>query len=402
MSGGKAVILLSQADILDLIMNEQEVLLKTHKFFKLQHLNNQSVVRLFTDAHSTLLPYKELAPFQRFTLDLGDFVMHPDLVGQLSDGETIFAVETKGDTDLLRGLAQAEMYQVGFHYTFLAADAKALGTSLVDFARRKNVGIVAVSDSVTIGHLPEVHMPLRNAFKFILRQMESVIQVSRGQTFEFNIPTHYLVWAIVLKLNINYPMEALPSELVGYPIPEGWRGTLRGAQKLGLVRILGDKVQLTPVGQAVKDILQTSVTEWAEVHEKVGARGSGIPLVQYKPQYAAVLRLLLLQDPITRLIIEGLRTFPNGLANFAELSVACDQLDHARTPVLFLKPEAAVLLTDSKGKVDWKSAKGEYYRSTTFYQYKSILKHAGILKATKLGGATTVGYDPSQDIWELM
>lgn len=383
-------------------MNEPEVLLKTHKFFKSQSLGQQSVVRLFTDVHNTLLSYKELAPFQRFTLDMGDFVMHPDLVGQLSDGETIFAVETKGDTDLLRGLAQAEMYQVGFHYTFLAADAVALGTSLVDFARRKNVGIVAVSDDVVIGHRPEARMPLRDAFQFIMRQMESVIQVSPGQTFEFNIPTHYLVWAIVLEPNTTYPMDALPSQLTGYPIPEGWRGTLRGARKLGIVRILGNAVQLTPVGQAVKDILPASVTEWAEIHAKVGTRGSAIPLAKYRPEYAAVLRLLLLQDPIARLIIEGLQTFPNNLANFAKLAIACDQLDHARTPVIFLKPEAATLLMDERGKIDWESAKGEHFRSTTFYQYKSILKHAGILKATRLGGATAMGYDPSQDIWELM
>lgn len=383
-------------------MNEQEVLLKTHKFFRSQQLNRQTVVRLFTDAHNTLLPYKELAPFQRFTLDLGDFVMHPDLVGQLSDGETIFAVEAKGDTELLKGLAQAEMYQVGFHYTFLAADAVALGTSLVDFARRKNIGIIAVSESVIISHLPEVHMPRRNAFQFISRQMESVIQISRGQTFEFNVPTHYLIWATVLKPNTIYPMAALPNELKGYPIPEGWRGTLRGAQKLGLVRVLGNEVQLTSLGEAVKEILQGSVDEWTEIHKKVGTRVSGIPLAQYKPQYAAVLRLLLLQDPITRLFIEGLQTFPNKSANFADLAVACDKLDHARAPILFLKPEAAVLLTDDKGKVDWKSAKGEHYRSTTFNQYKSILKHAGVLKPTKLGGATAIGYVPSQDLWELI
>lgn len=87
-------------------MDETKVLIKTHQFLKSQHLSQQSVVRLYTDAHSTLLGHKVLEPFQRFTLDMGDFVLHPDLVGQLDDGETIFAVEAKGETDLVKGLAQ--------------------------------------------------------------------------------------------------------------------------------------------------------------------------------------------------------------------------------------------------------------------------------------------------------
>jgi hypothetical protein len=98
-------------------MKEVEVIRKTHQFLKSQGLAQKQVVRIYTDAHHTLLPYKELQPFQRFTLDLGDFVLYPDLVGQLNDGESIFAVEAKGDNDLLKGLAQAEMYQAGFHYS---------------------------------------------------------------------------------------------------------------------------------------------------------------------------------------------------------------------------------------------------------------------------------------------
>ena len=89
-------------------MKEEEVVLKTHQFLKSKGLGQQPLVRVYTDAHSTLLRYKELQPFQRFTLDLGDFVLHPDLVGQLGDGESIFAIEAKGSSDLIKGLAQAE------------------------------------------------------------------------------------------------------------------------------------------------------------------------------------------------------------------------------------------------------------------------------------------------------
>jgi hypothetical protein len=382
-------------------MNETEVLLKIHKFFKSRKLGQDSVVRLFTDSHPTLLPYKELAPFQRFTLDMEDFVMHPDLVGQLSDGATLFAVEAKGDRDLLKGLTQAEMYQNGFHYTFIAADQASLGRSLISFAKRKNVGVIAAGDKVKITHFPEARMPMRDAFQSIARQMDSVIQVSRGKTFHYNIPTHYLVWAIALRSDVTYSLDSVRDELVDYPMPKQWRSALSGAQKLNLVRIRGDEVRLTAVGDAAKDILPASIGEWTQVHRKVGARGGGIPLAQYQPQSAALLRLLLLQDRIVRLVVEALRAFPDKSARFDELALACDQLDHASAPIFFLKPEAASVLSDDKGKIDWKSAKGEHYRSSTFYQYKSILKHAGILKPTTLGGSTAKGYDPSQDMWKL-
>jgi hypothetical protein len=56
---------------------------------------------------------------------------------------------------------------------------------------------------------------------------------------------------------------------------------------------------------------------------------------------------------------------------------------------------------DERGRILWEDAKGKDYRSAMFFQYKSILKHAGILKTTRLGGSTAIGYDPTKDIWEL-
>ena len=382
-------------------MNETEVILKTHDFLRSTPLGLQGVTRLFTDAYSSLLPYSSLAPFQRFILDMGDFVLHPDLVGQLDDGETVFAVEAKGETDLLKGLIQAEVYQTGFHLAFLAADSAALGTRLVEFAMRKGIGVIAVGISVAITHLPQPHMPTRDAYQFIARQMDSVIQISAGQAFHYNIPTHYLVWAIAFEPGVTYSLTTLEGVLTGYPLPKEWRSALAGAQRLGLVQIEGNQVRLTPTGRAAKDILPATLSEWTEVHQAVGARGNGIPLVEYQPRSAAVLRLLLLHEPIVRVVVGGLSTFPNRSADFARLAEACDRLDHARAPIFFLKSEAIPILSDDRGRIRWELVQAEHYRSSTFYQYKSILKHAGLLTNTRLGGATTKGYDPKRDIWEL-
>lgn len=40
-------------------------------------------------------------------------------------------------------------------------------------------------------------------------------------------------------------------------------------------------------------------------------------------------------------------------------------------------------------------------RSMTFFQYKSVLKHADLITAYALGGASAVAYRSDYDIWQL-
>jgi hypothetical protein len=77
-------------------MTEADVVRKICRFLRASGLAGQPVVRLFADAHPTLLPYADLQPFQRFTLELGDLVLYPDLVRQLADGETILRRRGQG------------------------------------------------------------------------------------------------------------------------------------------------------------------------------------------------------------------------------------------------------------------------------------------------------------------
>lgn len=37
-----------------------------------------------------------------------------------------------------------------------------------------------------------------------------------------------------------------------------------------------------------------------------------------------------------------------------------------------------------------------------FYQFKSILKHTGILEPLSLGGCSAKNYQPERDIWSLL
>ncbi|MDF1667915.1 MAG: hypothetical protein P1V97_39625 [Planctomycetota bacterium] len=383
-------------------MNELEVIKRVHKFLTKNCVLDQKFSRLFTDPHPTLINETGLKPFQRFTVDMKDFVVHPDLVGQLVDGETLIAVEAKGKTDLLKGLAQAELYKVAFHGTLLAANAGKLTTAFVDYAQRKGVGVLAVGDEVKLAHPPLFTMPQQAAYRFVERQLSTVVEVSSARTFSLNLPTHYLAWCIFLEPGKIHSMNPSQALWGSYPMPEKtWKAALRGARKLGLVTGVGTDIELTPVGAAVKDILPDLRT-WSKTHEIIKKASNTMTLATEQPASAGAFRLLLFRDPIVELIVQGLQEFSPRKASFLDLAKACDRLDHARAPIFFLQPTATAKLSDRQGRINWSSAKGPDFRSSSFFQYKSILKHSGILSAeTKLGKASSKRYDPNRDIWSL-
>ncbi len=379
-------------------MNEPEVVQKVHRFLATQGLDSGPVTRLFTDPHPTLTGFRSLQPFQRFALDYGNFDVHPDLVAQEADSESLIAVEAKGDADVLKGLFQAELYQNGVQRSFLAAPQEALSDSLLDLARQRGVGVLGVREKVDVLYLPEARRPLSRLYNALLADMGSAAWVSDGGTFTFNLPTHYLVWTIALLPGMDYLLQDARECLVRYPIPNDWRAALRGAAKLGLVVHSGNQVRLTDIGAAVRDLLPAGVDDWAALHQRLVSQ-RGATLYDLHRQAAAGLRLLLLQDPVARLVMEGLhRLGPRG-GNFIELAEACAAHDRRRAQIFFLKPEASPRCVQRDSGVDWPNVAAEDFRSTTFFQYKSILKHSGLLAPTTLGAASAHRYDPTRDLW---
>lgn len=159
--------------------------------------------------------------------------------------------------------------------------------------------------------------------------------------------------------------------------------------------------RLTEAGGAVKDVLPTSLAEWAEVHRRLAsARGKQL-LHQLNARAGGVLRLLLLQDAVVKLILEGLNRMPGRRATFDRLAASCAAIDAPRAAIFFLKPEAAAARAGSNGHVDWARIEAEDYRSTSFFQFKSVLRHGGVLANTKLGGSSGARYRPECDIWVL-
>lgn len=384
-------------------MNEPEVIVATHAFIKARGIAETLANGLYTDAHASLLKIPQLRPFQRFSVELEDSAIHPDLVGRLTDG-SYFAVEAKGTTDLLNGVAQAERYARAFHRVFLAADAQACGESVLAEARRKDVGLLTVGGDMARGpvvrveHVPSPRQPFWIPFESIRGQFGSV-EWAHHRTVHYNLPTHAMAWCIALDINGAVELSEARRRIDGYPMPESWRSSLDDATRLGLVGRARDQVTLTPVGKAMRALIPHDLHDWARVH--ADAKRGGATLALVSPRASAALRLLLLHDPMVRHLVAGIEALPGRSGTFPAVAVSCDSIDHARTAPVFLLPEAAARVSDRRGRIRWSLVQAHDWRTSTYMQWKSYLKHAGILADTGLGGTTSRTYRPDRDVWML-
>lgn len=389
-------------------MQEIDVIRCTRAHLRRHGLHGREVLDLYTDAHPTLLGDAALRPFQRFTLAFDSFVVHPDLVGRLNDGETTFAIEAKGSRDLIAGIAQAQIYRNGFHLV-LFASAGTPSRDLVTLARQHDVGVLAVfPERADVIDLPPAHLPQLRHAERIRKQFVTSDTLSRQ--FVFNLPTHYLCFAPVLRAWRAHSGSAVADRVAletftrqCYPeLPAGptsFRAALSGAEKLGIVRIQGKDVQPTFVGSAVADLLPDAMT-LAAIHRQIKAGGQ--TLTGVAPAAGAVLRCLLYGDPIAQFVIDVLRDIGVGEpVSLRALVLHSAERDKTLAPAIFFAPEAASAVTDDQGRLAWHRIQPQHFRSTMFNQYKSILKHAGVLAPHRLGAPSTKHYDPDADIWEL-
>lgn len=389
-------------------VQELDVIRATRRFLQQQGLPGGRVLDLFTDAHPSLLGAADLRPFQRFTLAFDGFSVHPDLVGRLADGESLIAVEAKGGSDLLRGIAQAELYRRGFHQVLLACAGRP-PQELLTLARQRAVGVLAIlPDQVEVIDLPPAHLPQLRHAERIRRQLAA--NVALVGSYLFNLPTHYLAMTPVLRSWEQQhgeawaplgALEALARAL--YPVlPQtsaSLRGALQGAAKLGTVELQADRARLSFTGRTVADLLP-SAPELARLHEQLIAAGRGAALADLSPAVGAVLRLLLTSDPVARLVVATLEA-AGGPVSMRALVLLSAERDRALTPAVFFHAEAVAAITGDAGQILWHKVQPQHFRSGTFFQYKSILKHAGFLTPQRLGGSSSKAYDPDGDIWEL-
>lgn len=380
-------------------MTEPEVVERVRSFLLSPEFPEEAPIRrLCTDAHHTLLEHGGLGPYQRISLPYAEVHVYPDLVGQLSDGETLLAVEAKGEGSLVKGMGQAEQYQEGVQQSFLALPAGRIDSAIEQMSMQKNIGLLAVAEDVTPLYWPRPQQPWQAAYRSVWRQLDTGRRAQGWSTFTYNLPTHYLAWSIALRPGMMYTMDRMPDVIAAYHrMPKDWKAALRGAEKLGLVRTQGNTVRLTATGAAVHDILDTSLDEWNDIHGRSLRRS----LANVLPRAGASLRILLLREPEVRLLVRALREFDGQGAMMPALAQHCDSIDHDRTPALLFMPERIERITDDNGQILWARVDGMHYRSTTFYQMKRILQHAGVLEDTGLQANSAGSYEPEKDRWQL-
>lgn len=384
------------------MLTEPEVTARVHRFLLREGLGGESIGRLFTDPHPTLTGIASLRPFQRFAIGQGEFVVHPDLLCQQVSSESLVAIEAKGAGDILKGIGQAQAYQRAVQVSLLAAPATALNGQLVQYAISHGVGVLAVEEDVKVVHLPEARRPLDVLFKALLADLGLAAWMSASGTFVFNVPTHYLVWVAILSSQPDAHTGDLRGEWCAYPMPKNARAALAGARRLGLLITDGAHVRLTDVGRAAAELMPGAPAEWAGIHRDIAAASVQRTLAERAPALAAVLRILLLQDPLVRHVVEGLRRLPAHGGSAIDLARACSELDQSKSVILFLKPESVPRHERRQATgIDWSTVRPEDFRSTTFFQYKSILRHAGILAPHPLGASSASRYVPAMDRWEL-
>ncbi len=159
----------------------------------------------------------------------------------------------------------------------------------------------------------------------------------------------------------------------------------------------GHVVERTIIGEAAGGLFP-GLPELAVIHRDLVTH-RGTTLVAMSPAAGAILRWLLAADPVAQLIVATLRELGRA-AHMPTLAGAALARDKAQAMTIFFNPETIDTIMDSRGAIDWELVKPQRYRSTTFLQYKSFLKHAGLIAPLRLGGSSIKNYNPAADLWE--
>ena len=160
-------------------------------------------------------------------------------------------------------------------------------------------------------------------------------------------------------------------------------------------------VERTTVGEAAATLLPEMPVLRA-LHACLARPGASTTLDRECPSAGAVLRWLLAADPLVDLIVQSLSSLGDAAIAMPTLVQRALQRDRSLALAAFFNPGLVAEVTDGQDEVVWQRVEPRHFRSSTFFQYKSLLKHAGIIKPQPLGGSSTRSYNAEADLWELM
>ncbi len=355
--------------------------------------------------------YRDIAErYPRHQITVGG--RYPDIIG-FTPRNQVFAVEVKGESDILKGIGQAVTYQQGSHITYLAATDTILDQKSSELTAQ-GIGIIGVDENgvcrqedprgaTAANQVSEIEGKLTYRLQQNGRD-GSVSAVSLTYPFNFFAPAV----AVADADSINRD-ELLDRVTGSYGVRRGTaRHAIDGAEVLGFIRsnglyTIGKQGQLalaTLQGCVDGDLTLTALHKYRDsIH--------GQPLVEAEPSLAILLQNAYRQHPDFRLFIEALQKFENKvefptlLEELVKhypnvfLNLVCKQPERNTAREFLEAGNREQIYTD---RDTWESL----IRSNVISNFVNQLKHIGILHPDTAGhGGAKRDYDPQAKPWIL-
>lgn len=355
-----------------------------------------------------------LSPFNHVRVGTG----YPDLVGALhlddefafgsyshDDEPPLVVIEAKGyrgdkQIDLKTGVIQAYDRLSESNVAYLAAPSNAITPSIRSLARELNVGVLGVTAD---GNLTPLETPrligAQSSTAGSAIRFQATAQGVADQSFSLNHPKNYLAYP--LAINHSESTRALIEEYV-VKAPKAARD---GAAFLGLVDKTPNEDQLTALG---KEVVRFALSKYENVRialqEFETWKRSRKRFIDIAPAWGQLTRWIVFSYPATTLLVEELQRLHeggHGSSTLRQLVIHLYQQHPSFTIELFIRDdenarERVFATEDSLDRAVLTD--GSVYQSSTTFQLKAILFHAGILTER---GAEPHRIDPADDIWQL-
>lgn len=344
-------------------------------------LQGRQVRQVLVDSDASYLR----SPFRRQleptgTIWIGSW--RPDLVCVLNDNqvERVVGFEVKASADHEKGVVQASRYRDGVHEAYLCVpriDAQ-LPSWLTEQAVQGGIGIVRASPhALDIEIQPARPRPDP---RILLATQRYLLGETGVRSLGLNKPLHYVA-VLVAYMSHDDPWKALEEQwgIQGSAI----RHAFRGAQTLGLLSADG---QVTTRGRACGTLLMSLGFDFVKARRLTRLR-----LVDHEPRFAALLRMVLIEQPAVDLILQALIRCDGGPVTVEALAVQAHNIDEGMANAVFGTPQ--------------KPGEGWYIRPSTSFVMKAAMYDVGLIDSPLAKGASGPqqpgGYEPRRDFWSV-
>ncbi|GAA0721059.1 hypothetical protein J2744_000381 [Halorubrum trapanicum] len=355
----------------------------------------------------------ELAPFNHVRVGSG----YPDLVGvrllsdellavdRLGDDPPLVVVEAKGhtnrrDADVERGIIQAYDRLHEANAAYVAAPANTVSQSARTLARELNVGVLGVAPDGTVDPVetPRV-VGNRTTTETTAIRFQASAQGVAGKSFGLNHPKNYLAYPLAAS------HERDTEQVLAEHVVRATDDARMGAAFLNLIDDQPAAARLTPLG---REVVRFALREYGSVEAAIAKfddwKRSRERFCDLAPKWGMLTRRVVYAYPATQLLVEELQHIhEDGISepSLPEVVEYLHELYPSLTVELFVRGDddvrSRVLNADGELQRELLTD-GNVYHSSTVFQLKAMLYHAGILTSR---GAEPSNLDPAADVWAL-